>query len=93
VYFKGVNNKLEFLDGMPAGFNIITNKEAANMKSTMPEVPKLLHLAPPSRFCFYLPPPEKKQILYIWNINNKILLERPSSNTWIFLIMLVFYLF
>jgi hypothetical protein len=38
---------------------------------------------PPSRFCFNLPPPPGKKHIkyYIWNINNLILLKRPSSNT------------
>jgi hypothetical protein len=39
----------------------------------------------PSRFCFNLRPPGKKHIkYYIWNINNLILLKRPSNNTYIF---------
>jgi hypothetical protein len=46
-----------------------------------PEVPKLLHLAPPQDFALIYAPREKHKKYYIWNINNLILLERPSSNT------------
>jgi hypothetical protein len=46
------------------------------------EGPKLLHLARPQDFAFiYACLREKNTKYYIWNINNLILLKRPSSNT------------